>query len=80
MDPSIRRKGVGSLLIKQVESYAKANGFYKVSISTLVWMTPACLLYERNGYVRKKIKKFPTPIGVEAHIQPFCKDLSWDIL
>ena len=76
VDPSIRRKGVGSLLIKQVENYAKANGFFKVSISTLVWMTPACSLYERNGYVRKKIKKFPTPIGVEAHIQAFCKDLS----
>lgn len=76
VDPSIRRKGVGSLLIKQVENYAKANGFIKVSISTLVWMTPACSLYERNGYVRKKINKIPTPIGVEAHIQPFCKDLS----
>ena len=74
VDSTIHRRGVGSLLIQQLEKFAKSEGFSKVSLTTLVWMHRACSFYEGSGYTRRESFKWDTPIGVAAHIQPFVKE------
>ena len=76
VDASIRRKGIASLMITQVENFAISCGFCKVSLTTLVTMLTACAFYEGCGYTRMETFKFKIPEGVEAHVQPFMKELS----
>ena len=74
VDASIRRKGIATLLIKQVEKYAMAEGFSKVILDTGAMMKAACSFYERCGY--KKKKTYSDKLGgIEVHVQPFVKDL-----
>ena len=74
VDASIRRKGIATLLIKQVEKYALAEGFSKVILDTGAMMKAACSFYERCGY--KKKKTYSDKLGgIEVHVQPFVKDL-----
>lgn len=77
VDTSIRRRGVGSLLVRQVEEFAKARGFRRVKISTLVTMDAACSLYEKCGYARGGVLVFAIDDlgGQEVHVQQFAKEL-----
>ena len=73
VDTSVRRKGVATLLIRQVENFATENGFIKVSLTTLVMMLAACAFYERCGYTRKETFRVNLR-GIDVQVQPFVKD------
>ena len=75
VDASVRRKGVATLLIRQVERFALAEGFSKVSLATLVMMSAACSFYERCGYTRKETFKVSLK-GIDVQVQPFVKELT----
>ena len=75
VDASVRRKGIATLLIRQVENFATENGFTKVSLTTLVMMSAACSFYERCGYTRKKTFKVSFK-GIDVQVQPFVKELT----
>ena len=76
VDASIRRKGIATLLIKQVEQYAITEGFSKVILDTGAMMKAACSFYERCGYTKKKTYSDKLG-GIEVLVQPFEKDLRW---
>jgi len=75
VDASVRRKGVATLLIQKVESFAREERFTKVSLTTLVMMVAACSFYERCGYTRKEAFKVSLK-GIDVQVQPFVKDLN----
>jgi len=75
VDESVRRKGVATLLIRQVENFATENGFTKVSLTTLVMMVAACSFYERSGYTRKETFKVSLK-GIDVQVQTFVKELT----
>ncbi len=49
VSPRVRRRGVGGLLLSEVELRAGARGAPRVSLTTAI-ENPARRLYERNGY------------------------------
>ena len=50
--PSARGLGLGSLLLKQVESFALAHGYNRLTLSTTPFLLRAIKLYERWGFTR----------------------------
>ena len=76
VDASVRRKGIATLLIRQVENFATENGFTKVSLTTLVMMSAACSFYERCGYTRTETFKVSCLKGIDVQVQPFVKELT----
>lgn len=46
----VRRCGLGKVLVAHLESWAKANRFDKVTLSTDAFMAEACKFYESIGY------------------------------
>lgn len=52
VEPSERRKGIGSVLLHHVESFAIGRGFGQLFLSTPPFLTGAIQLYERFGFHR----------------------------
>lgn len=50
--PRCRRFGVGKLLLKEVESFAYAQGCQRLTLSTTPFLISAIRLYERSGFMR----------------------------
>jgi GNAT superfamily N-acetyltransferase len=50
--PSARGQRIGELLLKQVESFAHAEGYKLLSLSTTPFLRRAIRLYERAGFSR----------------------------
>jgi len=50
--PSARGRGIGKMLLARVESFAKANGFRRMFLSTTPFLQEAIRLYERFGFER----------------------------
>jgi len=48
--PEVRGRGVGRLLLEQVERYAGEQGFRCLELSTTPFLTSAIALYERAGF------------------------------
>ena len=48
--PDLRGRGVGRLLLEQVERYAGEQGFRCLELSTTPFLTSAIALYERSGF------------------------------
>ncbi|GAB9470005.1 N-acetyltransferase cml2 [Globisporangium polare] len=46
----VRRCGLGKVLVKHLETWAKANGVDKVTLSTDAFMAEACKFYQSIGY------------------------------
>ena len=55
--PDHRRKGIGSLLIEELESWAKANELFKIELQVWSNNIPAIRLYEKLGYGTEGIRK-----------------------
>lgn len=52
VEPSARRKGIGSVLLHHVESFAIGHGFAQLFLTTTSFLTGAIRLYERFGFHR----------------------------
>ena len=52
VDPQVRGRGVGRVLVKSLEREALALGVVKVVLETGKRLAPAIRMYERLGYVR----------------------------
>jgi len=50
--PSARGQKVGELLLLQIESFASAEGYKSLVLSTTPFLTRAIRLYERAGFRR----------------------------
>jgi GNAT superfamily N-acetyltransferase len=50
--PSARGRGIGELLLRQVESFASGRGFVRLFLSTTPFLSRAIRLYERHGFRR----------------------------
>ena len=50
--PEARGQGLGRLLLEQVESFAKRQGFKQMFLSTTPFLHRAIRLYEQLGFVR----------------------------
>ncbi len=50
--PTARGKGLGELLLKHIESFARAQGFMRLTLSTTPFLSRAIRLYERAGFLR----------------------------
>jgi GNAT superfamily N-acetyltransferase len=71
---SVRRSGVGTGLVKQLEQYSRDNNFKYVNLTTLVRMKMALSFYESLGYELQYTKieatintpLFPQPVEVDV--------------
>jgi ribosomal protein S18 acetylase RimI-like enzyme len=52
VEPTERRKGIASVLLHHVESFAIGRGFRQLFLSTTPFLTGAIRLYERFGFQR----------------------------
>jgi GNAT superfamily N-acetyltransferase len=50
--PAALGQGIGELLLKHVETFARAQGFERLSLSTTPFLDRAIKLYERAGFLR----------------------------
>jgi threonine dehydratase len=50
--PSVRGLGIGYRLLNEIESFARANGYGRLFLSTTPFLLPAIHLYERFGFQR----------------------------
>ena len=50
--PYARGLGVGALLLKTIEDFAKAQGHRRLTLSTTPFLSQAIRLYERSGFKR----------------------------
>lgn len=50
--PRARGRGIGELLLRQVESFASGRGFRRLLLSTTPFLGRAIRLYERYGFER----------------------------
>ena len=50
--PSARGRGIGVLLLEQVEQFARLRGFERMDLSTTPFLLQAIRRYERFGFVR----------------------------
>lgn len=55
VDEAARGKGVGTALYNHVKEYAKANGFYNITLNTWTCNPTACAFYEAMGLKPQKI-------------------------
>lgn len=52
VSPTARERGLGELLLKQVESFAATHGHKRLTLSTTPFLDRAIRLYERFGFKR----------------------------
>jgi ribosomal protein S18 acetylase RimI-like enzyme len=52
VSPQARGHGIGTLLLKQVENFAREEGFTVLTLSTTPFLLRAIRLYERFGFYR----------------------------
>ncbi|MBC7909661.1 MAG: GNAT family N-acetyltransferase, partial [Pyrinomonadaceae bacterium] len=50
--PLARGQGIGELLLKHVESFAREHGHERLTLSTTPFLDRAIRLYERAGFLR----------------------------
>lgn len=54
VDPAYRHKGVGTLLLKAVEDWARARGAEFIELGVLSGNLPAIAAYEKAGYIENR--------------------------
>ena len=59
VDPSRSRKGLGSLILAEVEVSARSAGFRTLRLHTLAACFPLVALYSRHGFVATRIGPHP---------------------
>lgn len=64
--PDFRKKGLGSAIVKELESWAKELGFKKAVLETSKDLTNAISVYEKSGFY--KIPNYGQYIGVESSV------------
>jgi GNAT superfamily N-acetyltransferase len=52
--PSARGRGIGKILLAEVESFARDGGFRRMLLSTTPFLDDAIRLYERYGFERTR--------------------------
>jgi GNAT superfamily N-acetyltransferase len=55
VEPAYRRQGIASALIKNVESWAKSQGYTQIGLQVFTTDRPAIALYEKLGYQMQSI-------------------------
>ncbi len=53
VSPSIRRAGIASMLLKEVESRMRQKGVVKVNAIVYHWNDPSFSLFEKHGFSRQ---------------------------
>ena len=66
VEPSVRRQGVGKLLMNQARKLAKSNGASRIDLETAVDNTNAQALYEALGY-EKEVEFFKYSLLLDDH-------------
>ena len=72
VDPSLARRGIGSLLLDRCESEARAHGFSRVELMATL---PGVKLYAARGYVGMPQVKYDLGAGESIEFIPMRKDL-----
>ncbi|CAF1349780.1 unnamed protein product [Rotaria sordida] len=57
--PDSQKHGVGSRLLTTLLNFAREHGYRKVHLTTLTHMNKACAFYEKYGFVKGDIDRFP---------------------
>ncbi|MDQ3820445.1 MAG: GNAT family N-acetyltransferase [Acidobacteriota bacterium] len=52
--PSARGQQIGELLLREIEDYARARGYRRLTLSTTPFLQRAIRLYERFGFLRSE--------------------------
>jgi ribosomal protein S18 acetylase RimI-like enzyme len=67
VSPTVRRRGLGSLLVRVVEEFAAKHRFTELILSTGSIMAPARGLYERNGFEQYNYEPSESKAMMEAN-------------
>ena len=65
-NPEFRKKGLGSTIVKELESWAKEIGFKKAVLETSCELHDAISIYEKSGFHR--IPNYGQYIGVDESV------------
>ena len=55
---SVRRQGIGRLLLETVESFWREHGYRRICLSTVDILQPALAMYRRSGYVTMNEERY----------------------
>ncbi|WET48705.1 GNAT family N-acetyltransferase [Chryseobacterium indologenes] len=64
--PEFRKRGLGSTMVKELESWAKELGYQKAVLETSKDLTNAISVYEKNGFQR--IDNYGQYIGIDNSV------------
>lgn len=65
-NPQFRKRGLGSAIVKELESWAKELGYKKAVLETSKDLTNTISVYEKSGFQR--ISNYGQYIGVESSV------------
>ncbi|MBV8326467.1 GNAT family N-acetyltransferase [Chryseobacterium sp.] len=65
-DPAFRKRGLASAIVKELENWAKQQGFKKAVLETSQELTHAISVYEKSGFYR--IPNYGQYRGVETSV------------
>ena len=57
VDERFRRRGIGSLLLDEAVTWARASGIHKLELHVFPWNEPAIALYESYGFEREGYRR-----------------------
>lgn len=72
--PEFKGKGLGQMMMEQIIRTAKNNNMEKITLEVNVFNKTAIILYKRNGFISRSIKKNYYHNGTDAlYMQRDCK-------
>ena len=59
IDPSVERQGLGGRLLSTLIDFVRERGYRQIHLTTLKSMKKACAFYDKQGFVKGRIARFP---------------------
>ncbi|CAF1295515.1 unnamed protein product [Adineta steineri] len=66
--PDAQRLGIGSRLLAVALDFARHHGYHEMRLATSFHMHKACSFYEKNGFIRGRVARYPV-VEVERALQ-----------
>jgi GNAT superfamily N-acetyltransferase len=72
---TVRRQGVGRLLMETTEDFCRSQGYLRIVLFTVDILQPALAMYQNNGYTLVKVEPYGVPPHGQVNVHYLVKEL-----
>ena len=72
---TVRRQGVGRLLLETTEDFCRDQGYRRIVLSTVDILQPTLAMYHKNGYTLVKVEPYGVPPHGKVNVHYLPKEL-----